>query len=513
MVLDGNPHHIGALELNARVLAELGCKDEAATAFANLAAQLESRDPSIAEQHAKRAVEHVPGHAGAKEVLARLRSRGEPDETDFSDLDDVPLRGATGEPELADFGDSDMFEMDDEDEVRESPDEPVATELPVTLGLKADDAATFDELAATDSAEIDVARDEPDFAIHLQETEPSGELEEPEPESIEDRFGLSEDGEPETPESEEAVVGAEAGDEEVVRKKPDLVGVGEAVEDLVLGAEQEEPLAAEDGELVLGADEAEEKVAPEEEEPAAAAEAEEEPAAAEEVEEEEPQEWPDIEDDVAEIRFFMAQDLAEDVELAFDELKRRHPDHPEVIALGEELAPMRAPPEQEDEASKPLVELEEEDQEADEYLSAIFGDAPSKAPEPKPAAEPQARANIDDADPATLFDLGTAYVEMGLVDDAIAQLMAAAVDERWKARSLVVVAGLRARRGETEEAIALLGEAIEAASTPDEMSEARYELSLLCEEIGDTVQAVELLEAVKPGFRDREERLSRLRIS
>jgi hypothetical protein len=102
---------------------------------------------------------------------------------------------------------------------------------------------------------------------------------------------------------------------------------------------------------------------------------------------------------------------------------------------------------------------------------------------------------------------------MGLVDDAITQLTAAAQDEEWKARSLVVVAGLRARLGDTNGAIMLLHEAIEAATTEDELSEARYELSVLCEEIGDTVQAVELLEAVRTGFRDREERLSRLRIS
>lgn len=507
MVLDGDPHHTGALELNAQVLAELGRKDEAATAYARLAAQIERRDPSLSEQHARRALEHVPRHAGAMDLLARLSSRGEPDETDFSDLDDVSLGGAGGEPDSTDFGDSDMFDMDDEDEIGESAPEPAGTELPVTLGLKATDTATFDELAATDSAEIDIGRDEPDFAIHLQETEPSGELEEPEPVSIEDRFGLSEDGEPETPESEEEVLGAEDEEEDLVRQKPELAIVGEAVEDLVLDAD-EEPVVAEDGELVLGADEPEEEA---EEEKVGA---EEEKVLAEEAKptaEEDAQELPDIEDDVAEIRFFMAQDLAEDAELAFDELKRRHPDHPQVIALGEELAPMRTPLEQDDEASKPLVELEEEDQEADEYLSAIFGDAP-KEPKPKPAAEPQARANIEDADPATLFDLGTAYVEMGLVDDAITQLMGAAEDEHWKARSLVVVAGLRARRGETDEAVVLLSAAIEAASTPDELSEARYELSLLCEEIGDTVQAVELLEAVKPGFRDREERLSRLRI-
>jgi hypothetical protein len=57
----------------------------------------------------------------------------------------------------------------------------------------------------------------------------------------------------------------------------------------------------------------------------------------------------------------MAQDIMEDAELAFDDLKRRHPDHPMVIALGDELAPMRAPLEQEEDASRPLVEFEDED--------------------------------------------------------------------------------------------------------------------------------------------------------
>jgi tetratricopeptide (TPR) repeat protein len=267
MILDANPHHLGASELHAKVLAELGRKDEAAAAYAKVAAQVESRDPGLAEEHAKRAIEHVPGHTGAQALLSRMSSRGEPDETDFSGLDDAPLSGATDEPELGDFDDSGMFEMGDEDVAREQPEDSGGFELPPTLGLKDDDAAMFDELAASDSSEIDVRQDEPDFAIHLQESEQGDELEEPEPMSIEDRFGLSDDGEAEV---------------ETAESEEELLGVGEAVEDLLLGAEEaEEELlgAEEEEEELLGAEEPEEEVL-------AAEEPEEEVLAAEEPEEE-----------------------------------------------------------------------------------------------------------------------------------------------------------------------------------------------------------------------------------
>ena len=158
-------------------------------------------------------------------------------------------------------------------------------------------------------------------------------------------------------------------------------------------------------------------------------------------------------------------------------------------------------------ASAPVV-LEDEDEDVDAYLSAIFSDEPAR--EPKQVSF-QARAQVEDADAGTLFDLGMAYRDMGLIDEAIGQFEQAASDPRWKARALVMMATLRVHRGETTEAIGTLRDAVDSAKTQDERSEARYELGLVYAKLGETNAAIEMFESVEPGFRDRDERLGELR--
>ncbi|HGG56528.1 MAG TPA: tetratricopeptide repeat protein, partial [Nannocystis exedens] len=151
-----------------------------------------------------------------------------------------------------------------------------------------------------------------------------------------------------------------------------------------------------------------------------------------------------------------------------------------------------------------------ENDEEDDFLSSIFDEEPSKPAKSKP--EPmRARAELEGStDARTFFDLGTAYREMGLVDDALAQFRSASKDPAWKAKSLVMMASLHLYRGELPEAIADLEEAVAFAVTDDERSEARYELGVIYQVMGETKKAITALEATAPGYRDRDDRLAKL---
>jgi len=158
--------------------------------------------------------------------------------------------------------------------------------------------------------------------------------------------------------------------------------------------------------------------------------------------------------------------------------------------------------------------LGDEDLEGDDFLTSIFAppEESSSAPTEDVKVPARARATIDaSADARTLFDLGTAYREMGLVDDAITQFEMAAQDPAWTARSLVMMASLHLHRGETDKATADLEEAIGCASNDAERSEASYELGVVYQMVGNNAKARELFEAVGPGYRDRDERLASLK--
>ncbi|MCB9700681.1 MAG: tetratricopeptide repeat protein [Myxococcales bacterium] len=158
----------------------------------------------------------------------------------------------------------------------------------------------------------------------------------------------------------------------------------------------------------------------------------------------------------------------------------------------------------------PVFDFEENDEE-DDFLSSIFDDPAPTLSRNKPTEPPRARAELEgQADARTLFDLGTAYREMGLVDDAIVQFRQASRDPQWKAKSLVMMASLHLHRGEIPAAIADLEEAVAFAVTDDERSEARYELGVIYQVMGEEAKAVAAFEGVKPGYRDRDERLAQL---
>ena len=237
--------------------------------------------------------------------------------------------------------------------------------------------------------------------------------------------------------------------------------------------------------------------------------------------------WPDIADELDELRFFITGRFGDDAQFAYLELQRRFPGHPaltefaERFTLGARLesaaAPVMladvasaAPPVMPEIGAAPATVFPLEDEDEDSFLASIF-DEPVAAPVGGKIAPRRAVATLDDgADAQTFFDLGTAYREMGLIDDALTQFDLAARDHRWTSRARVMMASLGVGRGENDQALADLQTAIDSATDQDEQSEARYELGVLYQALGDTERAISALEAVSAGYRDRDDRLRKI---
>ena len=162
------------------------------------------------------------------------------------------------------------------------------------------------------------------------------------------------------------------------------------------------------------------------------------------------------------------------------------------------VAPAAAP----SEVAPAAPQFEDED---DDFLSSIF-DEPAAAPAPSRKTGPQrAVATLDEqADAQTLFDLGMAYHEMGLIDDALTQFGLAAGDRRWTSRANVMIADLRILRGEPDAAIGALEEAIAAAGDDDERDAARYRLAEIFATVGNLAAAASTLRLITSGYRERD---------
>jgi tetratricopeptide (TPR) repeat protein len=461
--LDGafatDPHHVGALELKAELLIELDRNGEAAAVFVQLARRVAPTDPELAQRHLKSALEAEPGHAGARATAAELTLlASDPDasgpiqvavpESLEPDVDTGLLADAVGSTGAHEP--EGLLLDGEEGEEAGIPASMVVDESGIILDegdFDGTDAEEFETSQIGGAGQVGVIEESVEFAISVDTA--AEQPAETEPRAVEDRFGLE-------------------GDDELADEAP-------TTEQPVVGAE---PASSE----------------PE-------------------------QDWPDLTDEIEEIEFFLGRDLHDDAAFAFEDLRGRHPDHPAVRALaarlggGDEvpppaveaaLAPVVSPTPSG--AETPLLDLDEDD-EADGYLAAIF----SEGPRQDKVVEHRAVARVEDADAGTHFDLGTAYREMGLVDDALAEFKAAARDPRWQAKALVMTASLHLHRGDTAEAIRSLESAIAAARTDDERSEAHYELGSIHETLGDAAAAIRHFEQVHDGFRDKAERLEALR--
>ena len=122
---------------------------------------------------------------------------------------------------------------------------------------------------------------------------------------------------------------------------------------------------------------------------------------------------------------------------------------------------------------------------------------------------------VEAGDYRTHYELGIAYKEMGLLDDALSEFQVAAQSPEFHREARSMLGLCHWERGETEEAIRWCRAALDAPGGEEvHLSGLRYELANMLEQSGDLRGAHDLLTLVvaeEPGYRDVDHRLAALR--
>jgi tetratricopeptide (TPR) repeat protein len=121
---------------------------------------------------------------------------------------------------------------------------------------------------------------------------------------------------------------------------------------------------------------------------------------------------------------------------------------------------------------------------------------------------------VDKGDTETHFDLGIAYKEMGLFDDAITEFRAATADPQRQADCIILQGICYQEKGDMAQAESILAAGLALEGLPKEaMLSISYEMALLYEASGRNDDAMAMYEKVckdDPGFRDAVVKLAAL---
>ncbi|MGH7370049.1 MAG: tetratricopeptide repeat protein [Candidatus Methylomirabilaceae bacterium] len=157
-----------------------------------------------------------------------------------------------------------------------------------------------------------------------------------------------------------------------------------------------------------------------------------------------------------------------------------------------------------------------EDADSAEVFSAVLAEIESDEPigqeREAPAQLPPIDRSVETGD--AHYQLGMAYREMGLLDDAIAEFRRSAMDDRLRLLARHMVGRCLLAKGAPEAAIHEMSEGLSIAGRPpEEYLAVKYDLATAYQSAGDLVSAKAILrelEAESPSFRDVASRAMRL---
>ncbi len=254
---------------------------------------------------------------------------------------------------------------------------------------------------------------------------------------------------------------------------------------------------------------------------------------------------PDLSAELEEIDFFVSQELFDEARGILDDLLAEHPDDPRLAhfvdllrAPAKDSVPAPAPAlptaavaEAEYESDEIVVEDFDGDDEdvldfdqLAEDLDQLVDDLDEEGTTTDPAIvgfeevfsqfKAGVQAQVSSTDFATHYDLGMAYKEMGLFDDAITEFELAGGDPGRRAQVAIMIGICHVGSDRSDEAIGVLSAALDLPEkTVDETLAVKYELAKAHEIRGDTQRAIDLYNEVlneDPGFADVVERIDAL---
>jgi tetratricopeptide (TPR) repeat protein len=235
-------------------------------------------------------------------------------------------------------------------------------------------------------------------------------------------------------------------------------------------------------------------------------------------------ESPSIEDDLDEADFYAGQGMYAEAIDVLDTLLRRFPGHRmvlaklrevEVIAAGGSATSIgQAPGDAPTSIGTAGLDLDDiEEIGVDDFVELGDDSQPVHAPRKRQPTVMLERP-LDDGDSDTHYDLGLAYKEMTLLDDAIKAFEKALRAPGREVQCRVMIGMCLREMGNPSEAVQQFKQGLHAQPSERERQSLYYEIGVTYEVIGDDAEALYYFEMVMkrdPGFADTAVRAERLR--
>lgn len=227
--------------------------------------------------------------------------------------------------------------------------------------------------------------------------------------------------------------------------------------------------------------------------------------------------------ELEQLQFFVDTGLYEEAKRLLEDMRNRFGDHPKILKIAADLLKKTG-----EKAGKPPVASPSPSQGFDiedfvkdlEGELAFLGDVSPGTEDAPPFEEmfQQFKEGVKKQigeDPLAHYDLGIAYLEMGLIEDAIAEFTISAQSKERFVESREMLAEAYRRKGELNQAGGILEEALKFPHLSDTAYlNIHYNLALIYEELGNLRKSLEHFRAVlekDKEFRDIAEQLKRLK--
>jgi tetratricopeptide (TPR) repeat protein len=231
-----------------------------------------------------------------------------------------------------------------------------------------------------------------------------------------------------------------------------------------------------------------------------------------------------VEDDLDEADFYAGQGLYSEAMELLHGLLERYPNHRliqtklreiEVLASGDEgrlavAEALEAEADPDATGGTDAIDLEE----LEEVSADDFEEIPDSAPIKKRRPTVMLEKPVDESDADTHYDLGLAYKEMGLHDEAIKAFEKVARSPQREVQCRLMIAMCHRDMANPSEAINQFKQALHAVPSERERQSLYYEIGVTYESIGDFGEALYYFEMVTkrdPGFADAGSRAAALR--